>query len=124
MLAILATLFSIVAPLSQQQVSRAEAQSEWLKLKALLSELPSIAFIRGESIKLQLAGSSAILTFDNAVKKEELVFEHIFFSPQTIHFNNHGFADTGEIQARVRQQTRELEIGKQRIPGLGQSAAK
>lgn len=109
-MAILSLLLLVVGPLSSQQIARSEAQAEWLEIKSVISQLPDIAYAKGDDFNLTLDGSKLSIMSSRHAYQASYDFDHIFFMPQQLTINAHGFPSQNTISLLVRKQERELSL--------------
>lgn len=109
-MAILSLVLMIVGPFAQQQIARSEAQAEWITVKDIFSNAPRLAYSGGDILQIQMDGSSLTIHSQNSAKDLTYTFKHVFFSPQQLEFNRHGFPDNFKVVARVRSQERLLTL--------------
>lgn len=107
---LMSVLITLVAPLGVQQVEKARAQSEWLRLDREIGRLSLDAFLRSDFVTLVAAGKQLAWESDNG-DQGVIEFEQLFFSPaQQITINPNGIADPGEITVKQRERQRTLSL--------------
>lgn len=116
-LAIMATLFSLVAPMSQVQVDKTKALAEWKTIQQLTRSAAQHAYTHGTAVVLEVKGTR-LLVSDKHKQLTSLGFEQVFFNTQQVRFNANGYPDQIELTAFVRGVPRKvsLEVGFDAYP--------
>jgi len=109
-MAIMSILMGLVGPLALNGLEKAQAREEAMTLKRWLDDLAYRAFLSQQTINLRLSGKQATAT-SSAVEFLKVVdFEYLYFQPQTIVFNHHGFSQQSQISYQQNQQDYVIDI--------------
>jgi prepilin-type N-terminal cleavage/methylation domain-containing protein len=101
-MAIVATLFSLIGPFTHNQIEKVKASEEWYDFTQFTKTIGTEAFFAGRPIVVKLEGTSAKFYQGSAVK--EITYQQIVFPEQVIRFNANGYAEQARVKAYVRNQ--------------------
>jgi prepilin-type N-terminal cleavage/methylation domain-containing protein len=119
-IALMTLVLSLVGPLGQTQLDKSRATEEWIRFKNEVISNQKSAYLQGRPRVLELNGK--IMTIKTAqVQPDRVVeFSQIFFEPQQISINAHGFSTPLQVQAVVRGQKRDFNFALADSPGIKQ----
>jgi type II secretory pathway pseudopilin PulG len=107
-IAIMAVVLALVAPLTVERIDKLKARSEIAQLRRALSELSVRAYASHQPLELQADGSALRWT---GARTGQLVFEHLFFTPQqSIAINSNGIARPAELTVTSRNIEQRLPL--------------
>jgi len=109
-LAISTLALSVVAPLMQSQINKAEASAELIEFKSYLHNSAKVAFLRAEPIQINLKGRRLIRV--QGANHVEVNFDRLFFPPQDVHFNANGFSDSSSVLVQTGKKQQLVLLGQ------------
>ena len=109
-IAIMSVLMGLVGPLALKGLDKAKSREEVMTLNRWLDDLAYRAFLSQVTINLRLSGKQASASSDEVNFLKVVDFDYIYFQPQTIVFNHHGFSSQTQISYQQNQQDYVLEI--------------
>lgn len=115
-LVVMSSVTMLIGPLSKSQTERSEALAEWYQVQRILESTAKESYLDGQPYTLELNGKSLKVTGPDTAVVAEHSYKHVFFPPQTIGFNNHGYPTIPRISARVRSKVTDyrLETNRQK----------
>jgi len=111
-MSIVALLLTMVGPLAINSLEKAQAKQEMLSLKNWFRKVSARAFTTGKSHVIQLSGKQVNLYVNEQKKKllESVIFDSLFFQPQTLTYNNKGFVTPDNLTGTYRGKPLTLEL--------------
>lgn len=109
---LLGIAIALVGPLTMQQIDSSRARNEKLKFERWLQQQSFNAFASEEALSLRLDGKAVFLASDNNSNTPEeplLRLEHLFFPPQHIQINSHGFITPALLDYQLRGSLQQLD---------------
>ncbi len=115
-LVVMSSVTMLIGPLSKSQTERSEALAEWYRVQRVLEFTAKEAYLDGQPYTLELNGKSIKIIGPDTEIVAEHSYKHVFFPPQTIGFNNHGYPTVPRVSARVRSKTTDylLQTNRQK----------
>ncbi|REL34886.1 prepilin-type N-terminal cleavage/methylation domain-containing protein [Thalassotalea euphylliae] len=101
-IAIVASLIGLVGPLTIDSVAKYQSRVQVTEVKSLFSKYSTLAFLRGEQVRLVINGNSISRVYANE-EQDVFTFEHIQFSPIEIYFSPSGIPNVNELDLQVRE---------------------
>lgn len=105
-LGLMGLVLTLVGPMLQHQVERAEASAEYIEASQFVNNSAKVAFLRNQKILIVFDGKALTRQIDGQI--EHIEFNHLFFPKQQLEFNSHGYSLTSGV--KVVAGRRELEI--------------
>jgi len=111
-LAISTLALSVVAPLMQSQVNKAEASAELIEFTTYMRNSAKVAFLRAEPIEIKLEGHR--LTRMQGSNYVEVDFERLFFPPQQVRISANGFSDVTSVLVQTGNKQQLVLLGQKK----------
>ena len=109
-IAIMSILMGLVGPLALNGLDKAKAREETMTLNRWLDDLAYRAFLSQQTINLRLSGKQATATSSEVDFSKVVDFEYLYFQPQSIVFNQHGFSQQIQITYQQNQQDYVIDV--------------
>jgi len=90
-LVIVSVLTSLVGALVIDRLAKSQAKSETMEIQNIVRVMKYRAFVTSQKHKLVFEGKGLKIIVDDQVVKK-ITFKHVFFQPQVIILNSHGFS--------------------------------
>ncbi len=113
-LVVMSSVMMLIGPLSKGQTERSEALAEWYQVQRVIELTAKEAYLDGQVYSIELNGKSIKVKNPVADSQVEYSYKHVFFPPQTIDFNNHGYPTVPSINARVRSKLTDYRLQSNR----------
>jgi prepilin-type N-terminal cleavage/methylation domain-containing protein len=108
---IIGMLGALVAPFGARTMEATRSQEEWLTLNRAARDLSFRAFASRTSILIDGRGNELVWS-DGVGATRKLVFEHLFFPPQSIRIGSSGIAEPSVINVVQRGRTRKVDFNE------------
>jgi prepilin-type N-terminal cleavage/methylation domain-containing protein len=104
---------TIVAPLMQTQITKSKVSAELIEFKVYMRNSARLAYLRGESVRINLAGRKLVRV--QGVNVSEVNYDALFFQPQNILFNANGFTAVKEVSVHTGKKLQSIQLGKTQL---------
>ena len=109
---IMGLLSSLVIPDVRNQIERAAAQEEFMRLQSDLNAASFVAFSQGGVVKIVASGSLLIISRSQSPQREHR-YSHLFFDPkQEFAYLGSGYSTTEKLIVTQRGRIKELYLNK------------
>lgn len=109
-LAISSLALSVVAPLMQSQVNKAEASAELIEFKTYMQNSAKVAFLRAEPVQIKLEGRRLIRI--QGANRVEVDYDKLFFPPQFVQISAKGFTNVTSVLVQTNKKQQEVLLGR------------
>ncbi len=108
-MAISTLALTVVAPLMQSQIAKAQASAELIEFKTYMRNSARLAFLRGQSVRVQLEGRKLVRLQGRHVA--EVNYDALFFQPQVILINANGYSDVAQVSVQTGKKLQTIALG-------------
>jgi prepilin-type N-terminal cleavage/methylation domain-containing protein len=109
---IMGLLSSLVVPDVRNQIERAAAQEEFMRLQSELNATSFMAFSQGKEVSVTASGSLLVVSRPQALRREYR-YAHLFFDPkQEFVYLSSGYATKEKLEVTQRGRVKVLNLNK------------
>ena len=109
---IMGFLSSLVVPDVRNQLERASAQEEFMRLQSELNTASFLAFSKGGNVTVIASGSELTISRSTSEQKRHQ-YSYLFFDPkQEFEYRNSGYATREKLTVTQRGRVKEIDLNK------------
>lgn len=109
---IMGFLSSLVVPDVRNQLERASAQEEFMRLQSELNTASFLAFSKGGNVTVIASGSELTISRSTSEQKRHQ-YSYLFFDPkQEFEYLNSGYATREKLTVAQRGRVKEIDLNK------------
>jgi prepilin-type N-terminal cleavage/methylation domain-containing protein len=109
---IMGFLSSLVVPDVRNQLERASAQEEFMRLQSELNTASFLAFSKGGNVTVIASGSELTISRSTSEQKRHQ-YSYLFFDPkQEFEYLNSGYATREKLTVTQRGRVKEIDLNK------------
>ena len=109
---IMGFLSSLVVPDVRNQIERASAQEEFMRLQSELNTASFLAFSKGGNVTVIASGSELTISRSNSEQKRHQ-YSYLFFDPkQEFEYLNSGYATRDKLTVTQRGRLKEIDLNR------------
>jgi prepilin-type N-terminal cleavage/methylation domain-containing protein len=109
---IMGFLSSLVVPDVRNQIERASAQEEFMRLQSELNTAAFLAFSKGGNVTV-IASGSELTIFRSQLEQKRHQYSYLFFDPkQKFEYLNSGYATREKLTVTQRGRVKEIDLNR------------